>query len=202
MVNNRHKTYAPENFYHVYNRGVEKRKIFVDEQDYLFYLSLLKRYLGSEEVYSISGQKYANYSEEVDLLAFALMPNHFHLLFYLKETEGIQQLMHDVSTAYVRYFNDKYERVGPLFQDRFKASLIIQEGYLEHISRYIHLNPKDWRTNTYSSLRYWVGDAQASWLHPERVNYKSPQEYMAFLRNYDDYKKSLDIVKAELASKS
>ena len=70
------------------------------------------------------------------------------------------------------YFNKKYKRVGKLFQDRYKAVLVDEEGYFTHISRYIHLNPldvgKDYKTYPYSSLKYWIGDEKADWLKPEK----------------------------------
>lgn len=196
---NKQISYGANNYYHAFNRGVEKRTIFIDEQDYFFFLSLLARYLGDEEVRNSSGILYANYSESVELLAYALMPNHFHLLFYMKDDDGLRELMHDISTSYARYFNDKYKRVGPLFQGRFKASLIIQESYLQHISRYIHLNPKDWRTNPYTSLPYWLGEKHAAWLTPDRLLPESPHQYLAFVEDYQDYKRTLDAIKADLA---
>lgn len=196
---NRARTYVENMYYHVFNRGVEKRIIFNDDDDKKVFLALLKRYLGCEPAVDPLGREYANYRDQVELLAYCLMPNHFHLLFYLKQEDGIRMLMHDVSTAYVRYFNDKYHRVGPLFQDRFKASLIIQESYLQHISRYIHLNPREWRSEKFSSLPYWLNEAKADWVHPERLLSMPPEKYFEFLTDYEDYKQTLDIVKADLA---
>lgn len=197
---NRIKVYVPGAYYHVYNRGVEKRLIFQDDRDYAVFLNLLKRYLDSESYFDPSNREYPKYSDGVDLLAYCMMPNHFHLLFYLKDEDSLKKLMQSVCTAYVKYFNKRYDRVGPLFQDRFKASHILREVYLQHISRYIHLNPKDWRTNRQTSLPYWLGNRSADWLHPEVVNSMTPKAYLDFLQDHEDYLESLALIESRLAT--
>ena len=69
------------------------------------------------------------------------MPNHIHLLVYQHQPQAMAQFMRSVLTSYSRYFNKRYKRSGSLFESRYKASLISDDAYLEHISRYIHLNP-------------------------------------------------------------
>lgn len=187
-----------DSYYHVYNRGVEKRVVFLDGSDYEVFLNLLKRYLTSEEVTDNKGRIYANYYGQVELLAFCLMPNHYHLLFYVIDEEALPQLLHAVNGSYVRYFNEKYKRVGPLFQDRYKASQIFNESYLTHISRYIHLNPRDWRHWSYSSLPYYIGDAEADWVIPDRSK-DLVSDYLKFVEDYEDYKATLDAAKLEMA---
>jgi REP element-mobilizing transposase RayT len=182
-----------ETFYHVYNRGVNKQLIFRDKRDYAVFFSLLKRYLGDDTQTDQSGRKYPNYSQEVELLAVCLMPNHYHLLFYQIEQGALSKLMSSISTAYVAYFNKRYSRVGHLFQGRFKASRIIDDKYLLHISRYIHLNPKqdDWE---YTSLPYFMGKQQAEWIKPQRIlgMFDGLEDYKQFLSDYKAYKDSLD----------
>lgn len=197
----RERYYIPGTYYHVFNRGVEKRVIFRDDSDYAFFIELFNRYLGKKGQANSIGTQYANYHDGVELLAFALMRNHFHLLVYLKDDESLKLFLHDTLTAYVRYFNDKYDRVGPLFQGRVQIKHILQEPYLLHISRYIHLNPKDWRLGRYTSLHYWTGDKHARWINPERLMTMTSDRYLWFLEDYESYKKSLDIIKAELAEK-
>jgi putative transposase len=198
---NRVKTYVPEAYYHVYNRGVNKRRIFLDDQDYSVFLSLLKRYLSDEDGPNKYNITYENLSSEVEVLAYCLMPNHVHLLIYQISPEGMTNLMRRVFTAYSMYFNKKYKRVGGLFQDAYKASHIDSDEYLQHISRYIHLNPTEWTTWDFSSLDNYRGRKVTSWLNQQRILelFRSGEEYLSFLADYDGYKKSLDEIKHQLA---
>lgn len=198
---NLQKTYAAECFYHLYNRGVAKQKIFKEEEDFKVFLQLLKRHLSKEIFFDKSGREYKNYHDQVDLIAYCLMDNHFHLLIFQREPEAITKLFRSIGTAYTMYFNTKYKRVGHLFQDRFKASLISNDAYLEHITRYIHLNPKHYRTWQYSSLSYFLGNKTASWIKPSYImdNFTT-QTYLKFLEDYEDHKRMLDSLKHELAN--
>ncbi len=193
---------APESYYHVYARGVSKRKIFLDEQDYLTFLQILERYLSSEEVRDKNGISYPNFYNKVDLLAFCLMPNHYHLFLYQRQQKTLTSLMQSIMTSYSRYFNKKYKRTGPLFESRFRASLITDDSYLQHITRYIHLNPKRWRDYEYSSLPYYLQRDTVSWLRPERVLelFPNPIAYEKFVADYEENKKLMDILKKELAN--
>lgn len=198
---NRQKTYASDAYYHIYNRGVEKRKIFQDDEDYRVFLSLLKRYLDSQVSKDPSGREYDRLYGRVELLAYCLMPNHFHLLIYVHDAEGMTRLLRGVATSYTGYFNKKYKRIGPLFQDRYKTSHILADSYLTHISRYIHRNPKTWRHWKYSSLPYYLDDRQADWLLPDKIMalFANRKEYGEFLDDYEDYKSSLDEIAPEIA---
>lgn len=160
------KQFIENGCYHLYNRGVEKRNIFLDSQDYNEFISYLKKYLdplGSDPK-SLAG--------EVVLIAFCLMQNHFHLLVKQTTINGITRIMRAVCTKYAMYFNRKYGRVGTLFQGKYKACLVSNDAYLLHLSRYIHLNPypgSDPKLYQYSSYRYYLGEQRASWLNPELV---------------------------------
>lgn len=199
---NRVKTYVSEAYYHAYNRGVNKRRIFLDDQDYSFFLSLLKRYLSNETGPNKYNITYENLSSEVEILAYCLMPNHVHLLIYQISPDGMTNLMRRVFTSYSMYFNKKYERVGNLFQDAYKAIYINSDEYLQHISRYIHLNPTEWTTWNFSSLDYYRGNKASSWLNQKRILelFRDSEEYLSFLADYDDYKKFLDEIKHQLAN--
>src|SRR5690349_16275253 len=133
------RQFVPDACYHVYNRGVSRQTIFHESEDYAVFLNLLKRYLDVEPIRDPKGREYSSLRGEVELLAYCLMPNHFHLLFYLHEPDAITRLMRAVTGAYTIFYNKKYKRIGPLFQSRFKASHILDEAYLLHISRYIHM---------------------------------------------------------------
>ena len=154
---------ASGSIYHVYNRGVEKRLLFLSDQDYnrfihnLAVFNNIKPALNSGRESKISigkkGIKSIKQSKPlVDILAFCLMPNHFHLLLRQKEDGGISKFMNKIGVGYANYFNLKYQRVGPLFQGKFKSVLVNNESQFLYIPHYIHLNPLDiikpnWREN-------------------------------------------------------
>jgi len=139
-------------YYHIYNRGVEKRDIFMDRCDYERFLYLLfvcndtKPLLNSQFYYRglASIVKYPQQRELlVDIACFCLMPNHYHLLLRQRSEGGISLFMQKLGTAYTMYFNARQERNGVLLQGTFKAAHVDKELYLTHLSRYIHLNPLD-----------------------------------------------------------
>lgn len=141
------RCYTKDGVYHVYNRGVEKRIIFIDEEDYkvflyylFIYLAPLNTVLDHYPKLKLTLQK-NNLHEDIRLLAYALMPNHLHLLVKQDSNDGVTKLLRRLTSAYTHYFNQKYLRVGSLVQGVFKASLIGNEEYLLHVSRYIHRNP-------------------------------------------------------------
>jgi putative transposase len=203
--------------YHVYNRGVEKRIIFLDERDYAVFLSFLKHALlppDSEDTFESSlisdAQRFnlrrQNLAQDVDLVAFCLMPNHFHLLLFQRTKDGITRLMRSVATGYSMYFNKRYERVGGLFQGRYKASHIASDAYWQHISRYIHLNAldlgKNFRDYPYSSYRFYSEQTQADWVKPDSITsaFANAKEYEQFLETYIPHRKELLDVKDLLAN--
>jgi REP element-mobilizing transposase RayT len=122
----RQPIFSAQSFYHIYNRGHNKQSIFLHYKDYSRYLKRLEKFLTKHDI---------------TLLAYCLMPNHLHLLLQQNANETVDKFVHRLHTAYSMYFNKKYERVGSVFQGRFKAKLIDSEEYLLHVSRYIHLNP-------------------------------------------------------------
>jgi putative transposase len=197
------KDYLPESYYHIYSRGVNKRRIFLDDDDYAFFLSVLKRYLSKKPTKRLKHPPYRTFFGEIDLLTFCLMPNHVHLFVYQHDNDrAIKEFMSAVMTSYSRYFNQKYNRLGPLFQSRYLASRILNDAYLLHISRYIHLNPKQWRTYPYSSMKYFQGKAFAEWFSPTHILElfdDSPKKYLSVMADYEDYKHSLDSIDLDLA---
>lgn len=153
------KQFAPNSYYHLYNRGVEKRSIFIDEQDYTVFTSYLKTYLlpkNTKRLQEIIGDPLSsskdkdqaikllrmnNFAGELTLLSYCLIPNHFHFLVRQKEINTIDCFMNSLFTRYSMYFNRKYHRVGTLFQGVYKAVLVNTDEQLLHLSRYIHRNP-------------------------------------------------------------
>ena len=185
------RIYDANTYYHIYNRGVEKRKIFLDDQDYAVFLSLLKRHLGIEPSVGSQGREYEWLSNVVEVTAFCLMPNHFHLLLYQIELDAVTKLVRAVCSAYVVYFNDKYDRVGPLFQGKFRAVRVSNSGYLQYLTRYIHRNPSDYMKWEWSSLSYWLDKKSSVWVTPQRLNDMSLDKYLDYLKDDNGYKSSL-----------
>jgi putative transposase len=195
------KEYASDQYYHVYSRGVAKQQIFLDEDDYAAFLHLLKRYLSPGKSVSKARVTYPSYYGRAELSAFCLMSNHVHLLIYQTDEKALPELMRSVMTSYSMYFNRKYKRVGPVFQSRYRASRITSDSYLDHISRYIHLNPREWLEYPYSSLKYYLGKAEAEWVAPKKILdlFPSTDQYLEFVKDYEGYKDMLDEIHWELA---
>lgn len=145
-----------DEFYHLYSRGVDKRMIFLDDDDRNRFVRLL---------YLCNGTKPLNYRDTIGLKlsdietgdklvavgAYCLMPNHFHVLVKEVSEGGIVKYMSKLLTAYSSYFNKKYERTGALFGSEFKSEHASNDEYLRYLFAYIHLNPvkladPDWRT--------------------------------------------------------
>lgn len=202
--------FTENGIYHIYNRGVEKRDIFLDEQDYAVFLHLLKYYLSPidpDEVHPllefqnfsvVRPRPLANIEKEIELIAFCLMPNHFHLLVKQLTIDGITKLLRRIATTYSMYFNKRYERVGYLFQGKYKAILVETDSYLLHLSRYIHLNPLELtRTDLvnypYSSYKYFLGLAHAVWIKPNTIlSYFDRSKMLPFLNHYPFYKEFVE----------
>lgn len=185
------RVFSENAYYHVFNRGVEKRIIFNNDSDYKLFLHLLKFYLSPQNeaithpledypepnIKPVKTRPLTNLHREVELVAYCLMPNHFHLLIKQLTRNGMTKLMRSLSTTYTMYFNKKYQRVGSLFQGKYKAALINQDSYLLHLSRYVHLNPitaglltgSDPVRWPYSSYQYYLGYKKADWVKPEIV---------------------------------
>ena len=150
------KQYLGNGYYHIYNRGVEKRVIFQDNQDYNVFLKYLAEYLSPKDEVGLKNQLadpslnskerdrllkllgLNNFFLEVTLLAYCLMPNHFHLFIKQRNSTSIDKFMQSLLTIYSLYFNRKYQRVGTLFQSAYKALLISSEDQYLHLTRYIH----------------------------------------------------------------
>ncbi|MCK5287368.1 MAG: transposase [Thermodesulfovibrionia bacterium] len=152
----RRPQFVKEHVYHVFNRGVDRRDVFLDNQDYYRFIHGLFEFNDEDPVLNVNyyfdpktmdiGKRPARKDRKprkmlVEILIFTLMPNHFHLLLKQKAQKGIVKFMHKVGTGYTNYFNIKYEREGVLFQGKFKAVLMENNEQLQYIPQYIHLNP-------------------------------------------------------------
>ena len=203
------KQYVENGHYHLYNRGVEKRKIFQDSQDYSVFLNYLKDYLLPKDVKGLQGKlansnlstkendkivkllRLNNFSQEMTLLAYCLMPNHFHLFIKQKSADSIDKFMNSLCTRYIMYFNRKYKRVGPLFQGVYKAVLITSEEQFLYLSSYIHKQPLQSGEIPCSYLEY-LGERETAWIQPKEVlayfSQTNPRlSYKEFVEEIDDF---------------
>lgn len=144
---NRKFSFSVGEFYHIYNRGTDKRKIFIDNSDKERFLKLLFVSNATNPFvfrdFNI-GETYVDFSRGTQMVAigaYCLMPNHFHLLIKETTDNGISKFMQKLSTGYSMYFNKKHDRTGGLFQGTFKASHVDDDRYLKYLFSYIHLNP-------------------------------------------------------------
>ncbi|MBI4114222.1 MAG: transposase [Candidatus Niyogibacteria bacterium] len=155
---------APFEHYHIFNRSVRKEDIFLEEKDYLRMLFLMlhlqapipfrniRRFLDRyrEKGHFLTKNEIAAIIQDrgIDLCAFAIMPNHFHLLVHELKERGISSYLKRIEGAYAMYFNKKYKKSGYLFQGRFQSVHIASNRQLAYLSAYIHLNSRelpDWK---------------------------------------------------------
>jgi putative transposase len=194
-------------FYHIYNRGVEKRTIFQNNADYKRFLALL--YLAnSDKIIQFRNNFSKTTLEEifkqdrgkqiVAIGAYCLMPNHFHLLLTPLVRGGISKFMLKLQTGYSMYFNKKNDRVGSLFQGTFKSQHIDDDAYLRYIYAYIHLNPaklknSNWKTQPKSfliQLKKFITEYQYSSLQKYiSSDYQiiNPEMFPADIKDISDY---------------
>ena len=112
-------------YYHLYNRGVNKGNIFFSDRNYSYFLFLMDRY----------------FKDTADILAYCLMPNHFHKVIRVKSDSFLKESLHPFLLTYSKAINREQDRVGPLFQGRYQVNPIDDDGYLLDCVKYIHLNP-------------------------------------------------------------
>jgi putative transposase len=148
--------FVTEEFYHIYNRGNSKQKIFLDTKDYQRFVDLLcavnreEKFNFADSIKGISTYEKDSENPLVAIGAYCLMSSHFHILLTPLTENGVSKFMQKLSTAYVMYFNQKYKRTGALFEGKFKSQHAGEDRYLKYLFSYIHLNPikliqKDWK---------------------------------------------------------
>ena len=131
------KKFVEGGIYHVYNRGVNGEDVFISEDDFSLFIWLLERYL-MKPGFNYSARK--NFHEKIELLAFCLLSNHIHLLLKQKNERDISDFMHSLNISFTLFVNKRNRRFGHLFQGVYKARLILNDGDLMNVSKYIHLN--------------------------------------------------------------
>jgi|SRR3989344_4142343 len=186
MKNRDYKQNTPDSYYHIYNRGNAKQDIFLEPDDYRFFLLRI--------VQNIFPDKFENHrtpplpDKAFSLTSYCLMPNHFHFLIKQNLNLPPSKLMSRISTSYSKYFNKKYNRVGHLFQDQFKQILVENNKYLLWLSAYIHQNPKT--ANIIKNAEDYKWSSYSSFLKPDKNNicdfsviaeqFKNLNEYIKF----------------------
>lgn len=208
----RKTVFAIGEYYHVYNRGVDKRVIFEDTADFDRFLQSLVEFNTPEPIGSLyensfrkklllggstsklpqeeKGKESESSERLVEIVAYCLNPNHFHLLLTPVLDQGVEKFMQRLGTGYTMYFNNKYDRSGALFQGKFKAIHIDSNAYLLHVSAYINLNNRVHQLGGSTSKSSWgeyvsPGGSQGSLCQKEHIldQFRDTQDYRAFAEN-------------------
>lgn len=194
------RNFKPQYFYHIYNRGAYKHRIFKDSQDYNVFIEILAYYLKCPTAKHFSYKKLIKNPyikvpnlcvDSVRLVTYCLMPNHFHFIFKqmpeaIKKT-NISNLMRRLSITYAMYFQYKYQHTGALFESKYKNVKVDTNKQLLHLSKYIHKNPnkltKNLENYAFSSLPNYLKQTKPiNWLYPEYV-LKLVNNYQKFIKS-------------------
>lgn len=218
MATIRKVVFRNNEIYHVFNRGLDRRSIFTEKNEFERVQKLIKFYRHKDIPIRFSQVNHQPievrekilkdlYKSErvVDILGYCMMPNHFHFLLKQMKDKGISTFIANVTNAYTRYFNTKHERAGNLFEGVFKAVYIETEEQLIHVSRYIHLNPvassiipdEELENYRWSSYPEYLDLSKEEISQKELIlsMFKSARDYREFVNNQIDYAKKLDIIK-------
>jgi putative transposase len=195
--------------YHVFNRSVQKIPIFRRGMDFRLFTEAMAYYLQPQpqvkfSVYRLQRKQYQiNLQKKlVEILAFCLMPTHFHFLLQQRMEKGTQRFIQKLSNSYAHYFSIKYRNAGPVFVGNFKSIHIETEEQLVHLSRYIHLNPvtaylvERPEKYSYSSYKAYLGREKLEIINSDIVlsSFSSPKAYEDFVLNQKDYQRRLDFI--------
>ena len=205
--------FANGEYYHIYNRGVDKREVFLDRNDYLRFIRSVKEFNGQNSIGSIfhlesrrktlkalsaSSLRHSMPSGQeqplVAIICYCLNPNHFHFILRQETNDGISKFMHKLGMGYTNFFNKKYNRSGSLFQGRYKSIHINSNEYLLHLSVYVNANhaihdykEKDW---PYSSYLDYAGKREGKLSSKATILGQfddNPREYEKFMQNNINY---------------
>jgi len=162
----RREQFAVDEWYHCYNRGVDKRTVFESDNDYRRFVQTIYLSNNAESTnrFNIKHFEHDRFFERargellVEIGAYCLMPNHFHLLLREHSEGGITKFMHKLGTSYTMYFNIKHERIGNLFLKPFRSRHVHDDKYFRHVAQYIHLNSveifeRGWKQGVVRSIK-------------------------------------------------
>jgi len=204
---------AEGEIYHIFNRGVEKRDIFLDKRDYQRFISTFVYYQYQKPPIRYSYRQRQKLPQKtpleetgklIEIYAYCLMPNHFHFLLKQTSKNGISKFVGQISNSYARYFNARHDRIGSLFQGKFKAVRVTSNEQLIHLSRYIHLNPiinylvKDLSQYYYSSYPEYLGLKKVV-CSPDEVlgQFNTKDDYEKFVLDQEEYTRELKKIERE-----
>lgn len=206
--------------YHIINRGGFHRAVFLNPREYQRALALINFYRNDglpckySRFISLPKKEKLNLLEKinqkkdflVEIIAFCLIPNHFHFLLRQLKNQGTRRFVANFSNSYAKYFTTKRKQAGPLFQGRFKAVRVETEAQLLHLSRYIHLNPytgyvvktlKELEDYPYSSFWEYLGKSKENICSKKMVleGFKNKKDYKQFVFDNADYQRKLAEIK-------
>jgi putative transposase len=188
---------------HVYNRGVDKRVIFPDASYYQRFLDILRHYLVYDYRYSLYVQRvhesddlaildrnmgvYQWETPPVEILAYCLLPNHYHLELKELVEGGIGIYMHRVASSFTHYFNVRNDRTGSLCEGPFKSVLVESEGQFLCLNRYIHINPIAAGLVTAENILDWPWSSLPQYLGKDKNGFCTTRDVLHYFKNVDDY---------------
>lgn len=185
--------FANDEYYHIYNRGVDKRDIFMEEKDIKRLLIFLSESLveKNKEVRPLSRRSNLFLGNLVELICYCLNPNHYHLILKQLEDNGVSKFMKSFGTSYTMFFNQKYNRSGSLFQGKFKAVHIETNEYILWLSGYINGNAeihKIAKADNYlwSSYQDYLGLRNGTLCNKEII--------LSQFKNINEYKEYVEMV--------
>jgi len=191
-------------YYHVYNRGVDKREIFLDKEDLHYFLDRIQDFNNINVFGGSHNMKYKNRklrgtaskSNIVEILAGAVNPNHFHFILKQvrssddKKHKGVSGFIQRLCTGQAMYFNKKYKRSGSLFQGRFKASQIRNQGHLKELVAYVNLNYKVHKLNPKKDIVWTTYDEYLGKSKGKNVCWK--KEVLDMYKNIDKFREDTE----------
>lgn len=201
--------------FHIYSRSIAKYKIFNNARDFdrilkVFILSsycdfdyeFSKYFRLTDKEQNLIYTKLVEKSKKlVDIVAYCIMPTHFHLVLKQVSDDGISNFISRSLNSYSRYFNTKYQRIGPLWSSRFKNVLIEDNDQLLHLTRYIHLNPssagivdkpEEWESSSYNEF---IGKSLTNICNFNNLIDMTPEEYTKFVNDNKKYQRDLSLIK-------
>ncbi len=202
--------------YHIYTRSIAEFHIFRSKEDYSRMIETLQYYSAvktdcrfsflkdmSSETREMKINEIRQSDKLVHIISYCLMPTHVHLVLEQSKEDGISKYMNLILKSYSKYFNCKYNRMGPLWQSRFKNVLVDSDNQLLHLTRYLHLNPvtsfikekpEEWNYSSYPEYLQSVHPSNRICDYKEYISMK-PKEYAKFVCDNIDYQRELGRIK-------
>jgi REP element-mobilizing transposase RayT len=187
----RTEVFQKDSVFHVYNRGCNKSKIFIEEENYVFLINKVRKY--SKEF-------------DISVIAYCLMPNHYHFILKQNGELGLNKCVQNIFNSYAKAINKRYKRSGTLFEGKFKANEIYEDTTVLEVCRYVHRNPleaglvknlEDWQ---YSNYPEWIRLRNGDLCDEEFIanNFPNPHDYKKYVLDYYSTKQMLKELKKHI----